>query len=105
MNRWSRYYGYNRLPWKTVDTRIVDFQLEEAGTADVKVGRHITEPDSWVNIDDRPIKIVSGDYDLKDNRIRIAFCGNNVGGPGTGGINNTNSYFDELKRRRSAHGT
>ena len=103
MNRWSRYYGYNRLPEKTVDRGIVDFHLEEAGTPPVRAGRHITEPDSWVNIDDRPIKMVSGDYDVKDNRIRIAFCGNNVGGPGRGGINNMNAYFDELAKRRLAH--
>ena len=103
MDRWSRYYGYNHLPEKTVDTGIVDFHLEEAGTPGVRPGRHITEPDSWVNIDDRPIKMVSGDYDVEEDRIRIAFCGDNFGGPGTGGIDNMNSYFDELKQRRSAH--
>lgn len=79
MDRWSRYYGYDRLPENTVDTGIIDFHLEEAGTTDVKSGRHITEPDSWVNIDDRPIKMVSGDYDVKEKRIRIGFCGNNFG--------------------------
>jgi len=67
------------------------------------VHRHITEPDSWVNIDDRPIRMVSGDYDVKEDRIRVAFCGNNVGGPGRGGINNMNAYFDELAKRRLAH--
>jgi hypothetical protein len=103
IHRWARYYGYNRLPEKTVDTRIVDFHLEEAGTPEVRAGRHITEPDSWVNIDDRSIKTVSGDYDLKEDRIRIAFCGSNVGGPDTRGINHMNAYFDDLKRRRSAH--
>jgi hypothetical protein len=105
LDRWSRFYGYDSLPKKTVDTGIVDFHLEEAGAFAVKAGRHVTEPDSWVNIDDRPIKMVSGDYDVKENRIRIAFCGNNVGGPGKGGINNMNTYFDELKRRRLAHGS
>lgn len=103
MDRWSRYYGYDRLPEKTVDTGIVDFYLEEAGSPDVKTGRHITAPDSWMTADDRPIKMVSGDYDAKENRIRIAFCGNNVGSPRTAGINNMKTYYDELKRRRSTH--
>jgi len=103
MDQWSRYYGFNRLPEKTVDTGIVDFHLEEAGTPGVRSGRHITEPNSWVNIDDSPIKMVSGDYDVKEDRVRFAFCGDNLGGAGSGGIDNMNSYFDELKRRRSAH--
>jgi hypothetical protein len=93
------------LPEKTVDTGIVDFHLDEAGTPGVKPGRQITAPDSWVNLDDRPIKMAAGDYDLEEDRIRVGFCGNNVSGPGPGGINNMNSYFDELKRRRKAHGT
>jgi hypothetical protein len=105
LDRWSRHYGYNRLPERTVDKAIVDFHLEEVGTPDVKPGRHITEPSSWVNIDDRPIRMIEGDYDVKEDRIRIAFCTNNVGGPDTGDINNMNAYFDELKRRRLAHGT
>jgi hypothetical protein len=105
LNRWSRSYGYNMLPEKSVDTGIVDFHLEEAGTPGVKPGRHITAPDSWVNLDDRPIKMAEGDYDLKEDRMRVGFCGNNVIGPGAAGINNMNSYFDELKRRRKAHGT
>jgi hypothetical protein len=104
MTQWSRYYGYDRLPEKTVDTGIVDFHLEEAGTAEAKVGRHITEPDSWVTIDDRPIKMVSGDYDVKDNRVRIAFCGNNVGAERTE-VDNMARYWTELHRRRAAHGT
>ena len=103
LERWSRHYAYNRLPEKTVDAGIVDFHLEELGTPDVKPGRHITEPNSWVNIDDRPIEMAEGDYDVKENRIRFAFCGENVGGLVS--VNDMNAYFDELKRRRLAHGT
>ena len=43
--------------------------------------------------------MVWGDYDVKDKRIRIAFCGNNFGGPRTDGVNNMNTYYDELKRK------
>ncbi len=104
LDRWSRSFAYNYdIPRKTLYPKIVDFHFEEAGKFGVQRGRHITEPNSWVNIDDRPIKMVWGDYDVKEDRIRIAFCGNNVGGPEQGGINNMETYFDELKRRRSAH--
>jgi hypothetical protein len=102
LDRWSRSYAFNRLPAKTVDTGIVDFYLE-TGRGDVKVGRHITEPDSWVNLDDRDIVIVAGDYDVKEDRIRIGFCGNNLGGALDPVLDNEIAYFDELKRRRSAH--
>ena len=101
LDQWSRHYGFNRLPEKTIDEGVVDFQLEEAGSPNVKAGRHITAPDSWVNLDDRPIKMAWGDYDVKGNRIRVAFCGNNFGGPGQK-VDNMKKYFDELKRRRSA---
>jgi hypothetical protein len=104
MDRWARFYGYDRLPQETVDTGIVDFHLEEAGTAEVKVGRHITEPDSWVNIDDRPIKMVSGDYDVKEDRVRVGFCGKNVGGK-QADVDKMRRYWGELDRRRAAHGT
>jgi hypothetical protein len=106
MDRWSRFYGYNRLPDETAYTGIVNFHLEEAGAVGVKAGRHITEPESWLKAaDDRPIKMVWGDYDLKDNRIRVAFCGNNVGGRGGDATDNIRTYYDELKRRRPPHGT
>jgi hypothetical protein len=105
LNRWSRSYAYDMMPENTVDTGIVDFHLDEAGTPGVKPGRHITEPDSWVSQDDRPIKMAFGDYDLQEDRVRVAFCGNNVTGPGAGGINNMKSYDEELERRRKAHRT
>ncbi len=105
LDGWSRSYAYDFLPERTVDAGIVDFHLEEAGRLGVKAGRKIEQPDAWVNIDDRPIKMADGDYDVRDNRIRFAFCGINAGPDGPGTINHLRSYFDELKRRRRAHGT
>lgn len=101
MQKWVRFYGYNRLPGNTVSTRIIDFHLDEAGPDAAKSDRHITAPDSWVGIDDRPIRMAFGDYDLKDGRIRLAFCGNNLGSSGSGGIDHMRTYFDELERRRA----
>lgn len=106
LDRWSRSYAFNMLPETTVDTAIVDFHLEGAGgPLGIKPGKRVTAPDAWVRVDDRPIRIVDGDYDLREHRIHVAFCGNNIGEPAKGGINNMHTYFDELKRRRSAHGT
>jgi hypothetical protein len=102
---WSRSYAYDYLPERTVDTGIVDFHLEEAGRFGVKAGKNITQPDAWVNIDDRPMKMADGDYDVRENRIRFAFCGNNVGPAVPGTIDHLGSYFGELKRRRRTHGT
>lgn len=103
INRWSRFYAYD-MPEKTVDTGIVDFHLEEAGTLGIKPGRQITVPSAWVNLDSRPIKMVGGDYDLKEDRIRVGFCGNNVG-PTQSAVDKMRRYWGDLDRRRAAHGT
>jgi hypothetical protein len=101
LDRWARFYAYNEdTPTKTLYPKIVDFQLEEAGKFGVQPGRRITEPNSWVTIDDRPLMIVSGDFDLSENRIRIAFCGNNVG-PAKAEIDRMRAYWKELDRRRA----
>lgn len=105
LDRWSRSYAYDFLPQRVVDTGIVDFQLEQVGPFGIKAAVQITYPDAWVNIDDRPIRVVSGDYDVRENRVRIAFCGNNMGPRLPGDINNMRRYSDELGRRRQAHGT
>lgn len=103
LSNWARFYAFARLPEKVVDTGIVNFHLEKAGADGVVPGRRITEPDSWVTVDDRRIKMAMGDYDLKEDRIRVASCGNNVGAPGTDAIDNFDAYFNELKKRRLAH--
>jgi len=103
LDRWSRTYGFAMLPERTIDTGIVKFHLEEAGAHDVVPGRRITEPDSWINLDDRRIRIAFGDYDLREDRVRIAFCGNNVGPPSQGDIDNYEPYRVDLARRRAAN--
>jgi len=105
IGHWSRSYAYDFMPERMIDTGIVDFQLKDAGRFGVKPGVQITYPDAWLNIDDGPYRVVSGDYDVREDRIRIAFCGNNMGERLSGDINNMGSYFEELKRRRQAHGT
>lgn len=105
LDRWSRFYAYDYLPERTVDAGIVDFHLEEAGKMGIKPGVHITVPDSWVNLDDRPIKMAEGDFDIAENRIRFGSCGENVGIPGPGGFSNIAAYLRDLERRRIAHGT
>jgi hypothetical protein len=104
LRTWSRFYAYDFLPEKMVDSGIVDFHLEQVGSYGVQQGRKITEPDSWVNLDDRPIRMVNGDYDIREQRLRIEFCGNNVGARQPGDIYDK-AYNEDLKRRRVAHGT
>lgn len=79
LDRWSRYYAYDFMPDTVVDTGIVDFQFKQAGSLGVQAGVKITYPDEWANIDDTPIRVVIGDYDVREDRVRIAFCGNNMG--------------------------
>lgn len=102
LGHWARFYGYDFLPEDAVDTGIVDFHLEQAGSYGVRPGRHITEPDSWVNLDDRPIRMADGDYDIRERRLTVASCGNNLGPRQPGDIRDP-TYFDDLKRRRAAH--
>ena len=102
LDRWSRFYAFNYdFPDKALYTEIVDFRLEEVGSG-VSPGRHVTEPNSWVNIDDRPIRMAGGDYDIAQDRIRIAYCGNNMGGPPRKtDVHTFDEYWDELDRRRA----
>jgi hypothetical protein len=100
LDRWSRSYAYNGRMSGGVYLNIVDFHLEEAGTFGIQPGRHITAPNSWVAIDDRPIRVVSGDYDLGENRLRIAFCGENAG-PAKSEVDRMRAYWDDLDRRRA----
>ena len=102
LERWARYYAYNHDGRDTLYPEIVDFHLEEAGTPGVRPGKHVTEPNSWIGIDDRPIKMASGSYDIQEDRIKFAHCGNNVG-PDTSGrsIDRIGKYYDELEERRS----
>jgi len=102
--RWSRKYSYDYdSKAQALYPDIIRFELDEAGKFGVQPGRRAAEPSVLVGIDDRPIKMASGDYDLKDGRLHIFYCGNNFGAPGPGGIDNLHSYIPDRDRRRSAH--
>jgi hypothetical protein len=103
LKRWSRSYAYDMLPERVVDTGIVDFHLEAVGGEGAKAGRQITAP-FLPNLDDRRIKAADGDYDLKENRVRVGFCGNNVSASQSD-VDKARRYWAELDRRRAAHGT
>jgi hypothetical protein len=103
LDRWERIYAYNEnIQSKTLYPGIIDFHLNEAGGFGVRPGRHITEPNSWVNVDDRPIRMVSGDYQVSTGKLSIGFCGNNVGpSPEPTAIDRFDEYYDELKARQA----
>jgi len=103
LNRWSRSYAYSMLPERIVDTSIVQFHLEMLGGEGVKPGRQITAP-FLPNLDDRRIKVADGDYDLKDKRVRVGFCGNTFGASRTD-ADKARRYWAELERRRAARGS
>ena len=102
LDRWARYYAYNYdVPEHVLYPEIVDFHLEEIGT-NAQPAIHITEPNSWVNIDDRPIRMATGSYDVRRDKIGFAWCGNNVAGLSSTktDIYRLDEYFNELDRRR-----
>ena len=103
LDRWSRSYSINMDGRsQTLYPGIIDFHLKEAGSFGVRAGAHITEPGASVNIDDTPIKIAMGDYDVSTGTLSFAFCGNNVGPTlEASGINRLDGYFDDLKVRRA----
>jgi hypothetical protein len=101
LDQWSRTYAFDYdLGTRRVDDHIIMFHLEEAGTPGVRPGRRVMEPNSWVNLDDRPIRTVDGDFDVSDGRLRIGFCGNNVD-PSAASIQQLRSYWSDLERRRT----
>lgn len=100
LQRWSRSYSYG------ADARsgalydsIVEFDLEEAGQAGVRPGRYVTEPNSQP-LNDAPIKIAWGDYDLETGVLTVGSCGPNYGAS-PADIERIRRYFDDLERRRT----
>jgi hypothetical protein len=101
LNRWSRTYTYDEdMPNRTLYPGIVAFHLKAAGAFGVEPGLHVTEPNSWVTIDDTPIKMVWGDYEVSKDRLTVGFCGPNVGPTMDDTGINRRDYDDDLKRRR-----
>jgi hypothetical protein len=87
--RWNRQYRFWReqtydSPHRgEVDYNRVDFELWQAGRFGIKAGRSITLPEDvgTFRVDDRPIDLAMGDYDIKSDRLSIIHCGPNL--PGT----------------------
>lgn len=101
LDRWSRSYAYHYDPRTgNLYDKIIDFHLEEAGSRGIRAGRHVTGPTRWMWVDDRPIKMATGDYDVTEGRLRIAYCGDNMGPPED--FDRFERYWDDLERRRSA---
>ena len=101
---WSRSYAYNYdSPTELLYKGLVDFHFKQADTPGNPPGRKITEPNSWISIDDSPIRMAWGDYDIQTDTIRMGFCGNNVGGaPSNSAPERLNNYYDDLERRRKS---
>lgn len=104
LDHWSRTYAFDYdQGTRTVHDHIIAFHLEEAGPLGVRPGRQVTEPDSWVNLDDRPIRMVEGDFDVSDGQLRIGFCGDNVGASAASADQLRNYWKDRERRRTAAH--
>ena len=101
LDQWSRTYAFDYdFGERRLYDHIIMFHLEEAGTPGVRPGRRVTEPNSWVIQDDRAIRMVDGDFDVSDGRLRIGFCGDNVG-PSAASVHQLRSYWTDLERRRT----
>jgi hypothetical protein len=103
LDHWSRTYAFDyETRTRAVVEHIIAFHLEEAGPSGARLGRQVTEPESWVNLDDRPIRMVEGDFDVSDSQLRIGYCGNNVGAS-SASADQLRNYLTGRDRRRAAH--
>ena len=99
-DRWSRTYAFDYdFGTRIVHDHIIAFHLEEAGSSGVRPGRQVTEPYSWVNLDDRPIRMADGDFDVSDGQLRVGSCGDNVGASAAS-ADQLRNYWRDLERRR-----
>jgi hypothetical protein len=105
LDRWARSYSIKeRIPSQTLYPDMIDFSLKEAGRFGVNAGVQITEPSASVQVDDTPIKMAWGDYEISTGKITFAFCGQNTGRPKQAReIHNMDEYWDNLEARLSKH--
>jgi hypothetical protein len=84
IGRWERRYRYE--PGRIIpDLDRIEFDLREAGRFGIKPGRFIlASPPPGVivrEIDDTPVDVASGSYDIGRRRLTLSFCGPNVSPP------------------------
>jgi hypothetical protein len=60
------------------DNAKIKFRFIEAGKFGVRPGISIRAKDDWYELDDRPYKIVEGNYDIATSTIHIDYCGLNA---------------------------
>jgi len=101
LNQWSRTYAYDEdMNTNILYPGIIAFDLKAAGKFGIEPGLHLTEPNSWFGIDDTPIKMAWGNYEVVSDKLAIGFCGNNLG-PTRGPAIRWSGYNDDLERRRT----
>ena len=79
ISTWNRLYTYG-LPSRTVDETRIAFRLKKAGHAGVLAGRRVGFPGETLGIDDTPVRIAWGSFNRRTDRLKIEFCGDNMGG-------------------------
>lgn len=82
LNCWERLYSYGfDSRRRSVDTSVVAFMFREAGVHGFRSARRITEPLTWVNLDDRAYNLVHGRYLIREQTLEIEYCGPSVAQP------------------------
>ncbi len=88
LNQWERNYGFFSAPvlngifgqgvrWYYRGKVFVD--LRQAGFEEFRAGRYVHRvPPHFGIADDRPYKLVGGEYDVKVDRLRLHWCGANI---------------------------
>lgn len=78
LNRWERLYSFGLNDRREVDETKILFHYRQAGVYGFKVGRKVTTPAEWVNLDDRDYEFVSGSFDRPSGKLVIDFCRPNL---------------------------
>jgi len=80
LDDWDRQYTYSLTPHRQLDVSTVKFKLRQAGRFRVVPGRRTGFPEETGGIDDTPIRMAWGKYDVGTQQLHVNFCGDNVPG-------------------------
>jgi hypothetical protein len=80
LDTWDRQYTYSLTPQRQLDMSTVKFKLRQAGRFRVAPGRRTGFPEETGGIDDMPIRMAWGKYDVGTQQLHVDFCGDNVPG-------------------------